>query len=692
MALPMLVGSAECGPSNPLQGLTKRFDQDRGVQQDIFGGARAGASREGFRSQQAGPSATDRNDAAQFFNQSSRTPGFQVPDTFQMGALHGALPHLQDAQLHKASDAGWAADFMLQQPASASTSNTQLASPPSVVHGGELVRSPPPQQSASPIYSSGGVMPWNSGMPTWATRSMPSFAPQINRPVQQVEHSSKSFDYISWDKEFDSHQLLSTTKEHLVISEPMTRSPERPQDADELARTAGLLLDTVREEQNPKFQSSQFMSLMTQLRDRKVVVEGNQFVENTGQTSTDIKGKGKAVDAQPFIYNGTGMGSMSMTGTSSILRDEQSGTLQDDENDTYFRQENAEYTRFWNEMNSMQGVSSRQRSQPWDALQDSWDLFEASEKGIRPVMHYKFQENNPYMRGEARTRHHMIHSDERLESVLELEAVVQHDPSNAQAWFGLGVKQQENEREQKALLALQRAVELDPTHLPSWLALAVSYTNDGYRLGTYESVKEWVMRNDKYRATVQSHLRRFPNPQDASVKERFDSLKNCLVAMVQQSAGDDLDADIQIALGVLFYTEEDYTKAEDCFLAALSVRPNDWLLYNRVGATTANRGQADAALYYYNHALDLNPGYIRARYNLGISYINLRRYAEAAEHILNALQLQEADSTQGSDGMNEDRGITSTTLWDSLKTASLHMERHDLASLCDRRDLEGMRL
>jgi peroxin-5 len=34
MALPMLVsGGAECGPSNPLQGLSKRFDQDKGIQQ-----------------------------------------------------------------------------------------------------------------------------------------------------------------------------------------------------------------------------------------------------------------------------------------------------------------------------------------------------------------------------------------------------------------------------------------------------------------------------------------------------------------------------------------------------------------------------------------------------------------------------------------------------------------------------------
>ena len=59
----MLVGGAECGPSNPLQGLSKRFDQDRGIQQvnfkkylyfiranphaqDFFGASRRGLSKD----------------------------------------------------------------------------------------------------------------------------------------------------------------------------------------------------------------------------------------------------------------------------------------------------------------------------------------------------------------------------------------------------------------------------------------------------------------------------------------------------------------------------------------------------------------------------------------------------------------------------------------------------------------------
>lgn len=33
MSLNMLVNGADCGPVNPLQGLAKRFEQDRGVQQ-----------------------------------------------------------------------------------------------------------------------------------------------------------------------------------------------------------------------------------------------------------------------------------------------------------------------------------------------------------------------------------------------------------------------------------------------------------------------------------------------------------------------------------------------------------------------------------------------------------------------------------------------------------------------------------
>ncbi|KAJ7268751.1 hypothetical protein B0H12DRAFT_1096493 [Mycena haematopus] len=279
-----------------------------------------------------------------------------------------------------------------------------------------------------------------------------------------------------------------------------------------------------------------------------------------------------------------------------------------------------------------------------------------------------------------------------LDSVLELEAAVQRTPTSAPAWFDLGVKQQANEREKQALQALTRAVELDPSYLAAWLALAVSHTNDGNRAGTHDAVRQWVERNERYGGAVARYRAAHPDEENAHA-DRFGSLIQCLIEMARsEGESGEIDADIQIALAVLLNTNEDYEKAQDCFRTALAVRPDDWLLYNRVGATMANSGRAEEALQYYHRALELNPMYIRARFNLGISCINLRRFEEAAHHILDALGLQESDGVSyGADTNTNTSGVTTTALWDSLRTACMHMQRPDLSTFCDRQDLEGFR-
>ena len=99
----------------------------------------------------------------------------------------------------------------------------------------------------------------------------------------------------------------------------------RVEDPDELARAAGQVIDAVRHEQNPKFQNSQFLGLMKQLRDREVVVEGSKMVpkeEASGwaadfQSTVDVKGKGKAVDA-PLINAGLRFAEPSAAPSSTI--------------------------------------------------------------------------------------------------------------------------------------------------------------------------------------------------------------------------------------------------------------------------------------------------------------------------------------------------------------------------------------
>lgn len=58
--------------------------------------------------------------------------------------------------------------------------------------------------------------------------------------------------------------------------------PSQQNDPDALARTAGQLLNSVKDNQSTKFQNSMFLELMRQLRDKEVMVEGDKIVDVGG--------------------------------------------------------------------------------------------------------------------------------------------------------------------------------------------------------------------------------------------------------------------------------------------------------------------------------------------------------------------------------------------------------------------------
>jgi peroxin-5 len=172
---------------------------------------------------------------------------------------------------------------------------------------------------------------------------------------------------------------------------------------------------------------------MEQLRDRTVVVEGNQMVQAslgvssmTGWSSeVDIKGKSRAVEPPPVTatqINATGMHQGVTRPVHQGVSDPSSSTGEstvqaEDPNEAYFRQENEEYSRYWSEYTT-EGVSQAQaasaESTTWDRLQHDWDQFEATSFGVKAVSNYQFQTNNPYLlRASSASRHHTVHLDKQ---------------------------------------------------------------------------------------------------------------------------------------------------------------------------------------------------------------------------------------------------------------------------------------
>jgi len=170
-----------------------------------------------------------------------------------------------------------------------------------------------------------------------------------------------------------------------------------------------------------------------------------------------------------------------------------------------------------------------------------------------------------------------------------------------------------------------------------------------------------------------------------------------------------MDPDVQVGLGVLFYGAEEYDKAVDCFGAALASTESGTtnqsnqlhLLWNRLGATLANSGRSEEAIDAYERALALRPNFVRARYNLGVSCINIGVYEQAAQHLLGALAMHKVVEREARekakeivDGANPGQGGVSdgeldrllmqnqsTNLYDTLRRVFGQMGRRDLGEL-----------
>ena len=200
---------------------------------------------------------------------------------------------------------------------------------------------------------------------------------------------------------------VGSTSELESLAEFDRSSPE----ADLLARTAGLLVQSVDHETNPKFANSQFLGLMKQLRDRKAIVEGNDIVAASPegqmrQTHTDLKGKGKAVPFPPTTIYDLGA---SQSHVPSVLRPSEEATPIEfeDANDAYFRQDNEDYIDYWKAHHAPVSplVTS---SRDWQQLHHDWETFEATTTGVKRLAEYQFQSRNPYLLGEQ-SHNHVMH-------------------------------------------------------------------------------------------------------------------------------------------------------------------------------------------------------------------------------------------------------------------------------------------
>ncbi|KAK4890969.1 Peroxisomal membrane signal receptor PTS1 [Elasticomyces elasticus] len=295
-------------------------------------------------------------------------------------------------------------------------------------------------------------------------------------------------------------------------------------------------------------------------------------------------------------------------------------------------------------------------------------------------------------------------------AALAFEAAVQKQPEMVEAWVALGSAQAQNEKESPAIRAMEKALKLDSNNLDALMGLSVSYTNEGYDSLAYRTLERWVsVKYPQLGLTPQGLDEAAQAEEEMGFTDRHQ-LHEKVTALFLEAAqlnpeGMDVDIDVQVGLGVLFYGSEDYDKAVDCFNAALDSAETgtmkregeEHLLWNRLGATLANSGRSEEAIEAYSRALELRSNFVRARYNLGVSCINLGVLEQAAGHLLGALSMHRVIEREGRmkaaellrDGNGnavDDREVEgllqqnqSTNLYDTLRRVFTQMDRRDLS-------------
>jgi peroxin-5 len=355
----------------------------------------------------------------------------------------------------------------------------------------------------------------------------------------------------------------------------------------------------------------------------------------------------------------------------------------------------------------------------------AWDNFD-STLGLNPHSNplerdpqlgdYMFESQNPFLENPTASVSAFDQGVKILQehgnlslAALAFEAAVQQEPDHIEAWTQLGSAQAQNEKESPAIRALERALLLDPNNLDALMGLAVSYTNEGYDSTAYRTLERWL--SIKYPRIHPPD--QVSDATDLGFTDRallHERVTNLFIRAAQLSpSGEHMDPDVQVGLGVLFYGDEDFEKAVDCFNAALESSETGivnrqgqvHLLWNRLGATLANSGRSEDAIAAYEKALTVNPNFVRARYNLGVSCINIGCYPEAAQHLLGALSMHRVVEEQGLDKAREivgdgsgpgsvgsiddetlERMIQqneSSNLYDTLRRAFTGMKRRDLS-------------
>ncbi len=330
--------------------------------------------------------------------------------------------------------------------------------------------------------------------------------------------------------------------------------------------------------------------------------------------------------------------------------------------------------------NQLQGDSSTLNSK--DAiedekkLEDMWNKLEANLHEIDYKMDYEnlqkerlFLPNNQFAHQDLgpdvdllQVAKDFLGKNDTFNARSALEAEINKNPDNSEAWLILGKIHTENDRDDLAMQCFLKAIDADPFNGEALLALGISCTNEFDEFDAMVYIADWIKLHpvynkffDKSNPVLNYDMIRFemeserPDEDYYAKSLRVQSLKNnfyseMTMIMDSVSFSDSTkdpkakDLDLLIAMGISNFIQNKNDHAIECFRRAVENFPNDYTAWNKLGAILAHSNMNEEAINTYRKALSLKPNYARCWSNIGLAHFNLKNYDEAVRCFLTSLK------------------------------------------------------
>ena len=212
-----------------------------------------------------------------------------------------------------------------------------------------------------------------------------------------------------------------------------------------------------------------------------------------------------------------------------------------------------------------------------------------------------------------------IKQDMILEAGVAARLARSDHSEKAGTWIATGKVHEKKGKLEEAVTAFEKAYEIEKID-----DLRVAIGNLHMRLGNDKEASQWLkegigdgakpevvynyavslMREKKFHAAIPS-LRKV-------TRERPELVQGW------------------VALAQCLQTTKQYSKAIEPFEKALELKPDPKMAFH-LGSVSRKAKKYDKAIAAYQTALELDPGYVKARYNLSLTFMDTKRYEEAVE-------------------------------------------------------------